>query len=45
MIGSISGGWAYVYGAYAVTWIVLGGYALSLMIRRPQATHIEEDRS
>jgi CcmD family protein len=31
--GAIQGGWEYVSAAYGVTWLFLGGYALSLVIR------------
>jgi len=31
--GVIDGGWNYVMQAYAVCWIMLGGYALSLWLR------------
>ena len=33
MPGTIEGGWEYVMAAYAVTALVLGGYALSLYLR------------
>ncbi|MBI2340794.1 MAG: CcmD family protein [Deltaproteobacteria bacterium] len=29
----IQGGWEYVVAAYTITWVVLGGYALSLWVR------------
>lgn len=29
----IIGGWEYVIGAYALTWFVLAGYAVSLITR------------
>ncbi len=32
-MGAIEGGWNYVIAAYAVTWIMLGGYAVSLFLR------------
>ena len=32
-VGAIEGGWSYVIAAYAVTWIMLGGYAVSLVVR------------
>jgi uncharacterized membrane protein len=36
-LGVITGGWAFVTAAYAVTWIMFAGYALSLWRRaRPQ---------
>lgn len=35
--GVIVGGWGYVIAAYVVTWLSLGGYAISLWLRRPQA--------
>lgn len=31
--GVIDGGWPYIWGAYSVTWVVLAGYALSLVAR------------
>jgi CcmD family protein len=31
--GVIEGGWGYVVAAYLVTWVTLGGYALSLFLR------------
>lgn len=31
--GVIEGGWAYIWGAYSVTWVLLLGYALSLVLR------------
>lgn len=31
--GIIAGGWEYVRAAYALSWIVLGSYGLSLLIR------------
>jgi hypothetical protein len=31
--GMIVGGWEYVWGAYGITWAVLGGYAFSLWWR------------
>lgn len=33
MTGALDGGWAYVYAAYAITWIAIGGYALHLWLR------------
>lgn len=38
MTGAIEGGWGYVYAAYIVTWVFLGGYAVSLWMRRPPST-------
>lgn len=32
--GVISGGWEYVVPAYLATWLFVGGYAVSLLIRR-----------
>ena len=29
----ITGGWGYVVAAYAITWLVLAGYGLSLGLR------------
>lgn len=35
--GMIDGGWIYVQAAYALCWITLSGYALSLWLRaRPE---------
>jgi CcmD family protein len=31
--GTIEGGWEFVYAAYIVTWVFLGGYGLSLWKR------------
>ncbi len=31
--GVIDGGWAYIWGAYGVTWALLLGYAVSLVFR------------
>lgn len=31
--GVVSGGEAYVYAAYALAWLVMGGYGLSLWLR------------
>ncbi len=39
--GVVSGGWTYVMVSYAATWILLGGYAVSLW-RRHLATTREE---
>lgn len=33
MTGMIEGGWEYVVGAYVVSALVLGGYAVSLYLR------------
>ena len=33
MTGVIEGNWSYVIAAYAVTWLFLGGYAVSLALR------------
>lgn len=32
--GVIVGGWEYVIPAYVATWIFVGGYAVSLFVRR-----------
>ena len=32
-MGAIEGGWSYIIAAYVVTWVMLGGYALSLFVR------------
>ncbi len=31
--GVITGGWDYVIAAYAITWVVLVAYAVSLSVR------------
>jgi hypothetical protein len=36
MSGILEGGWAYVYAAYALTWLLLGGYAVYLWTRTPR---------
>jgi CcmD family protein len=33
MNGLIEGGWIYIYGAYGVTWVLLSGYTISLIVR------------
>jgi CcmD family protein len=33
-MGQIEGGWGYVIAAYLATWMFVGGYAVSLFIRR-----------
>lgn len=33
MTGMIQGGWEYVWGSYALTAVVLGGYAIALIRR------------
>ena len=33
MTGMVEGGWGYVYGAYAITWIAWVLYAVSLYVR------------
>ena len=32
-MGAIEGGWSYIIAAYVVTWVMLGGYAISLFMR------------
>lgn len=39
----IQGGWEYVIGAYAITWIVWSGYALSLWVRHRQLSKRESE--
>lgn len=34
--GVIEGQWAYVWAAYVVTWVLLGGYALRLIMGAPK---------
>lgn len=41
-VGRIQGGWEYVWGAYAVTWVGLLAYALSLWLRWPKAEQTKE---
>ncbi|TVQ86216.1 MAG: hypothetical protein EA397_20510 [Deltaproteobacteria bacterium] len=31
--GRIDGKWGYIWGAYSVTWVLLVGYTLSLVLR------------
>lgn len=31
--GVVTGGWSYIYAAYALTWLILGGYGVSLWMR------------
>ncbi len=33
MSGQIVGGWEFVWASYGATWIFLGGYAVSLVVR------------
>jgi len=33
MTGIVTGGWEYVWAAYGITFTVLGGYAISLIVR------------
>ena len=33
MTGMIEGNWSYVWAAYVITWLTLGGYGLSLFLR------------
>lgn len=33
MTGVIQGDWPFVWAAYGLTWLFLGGYAISLIIR------------
>jgi CcmD family protein len=35
--GRIQGGWSYVWVCYAITWIGISGYAVSLFLRRRSA--------
>ncbi len=39
--GQIVGGWEYIWAAYIISWIFLGGYAVSLWVRRPAASREE----
>ncbi|HMV66717.1 MAG TPA: hypothetical protein PKA64_07695 [Myxococcota bacterium] len=34
--GVVDGGWGYVTFAYALSWLVIGGYSLSLWLRTPR---------
>ncbi|MBI4212222.1 MAG: heme exporter protein CcmD [Deltaproteobacteria bacterium] len=40
----IHGGWEYVWGAYGVSWVLLGSYALSLLLRQRKLRHEEKSR-
>jgi len=31
--GAIADGWGFIWAAYGVTWAILAGYAISLMVR------------
>jgi hypothetical protein len=46
--GVIDGGWPYIWGAYSVTWALLAGYVVTLVIRsalaRPARPHGAGDR-
>jgi len=42
-MGAIEGGWSYVIAAYVVTWILLGGYALSLLLRTRNSSERPHD--
>jgi len=33
MTGVIEGNWGFVWAAYGITWLFLGGYAVSLLLR------------
>ena len=33
MNGVIVGGWDFVWWAYGITWVMLGGYGISLFVR------------
>ena len=33
MTGIVTGGWEFVWAAYGITFTVLGGYAISLIVR------------
>ncbi|MFT5680099.1 MAG: hypothetical protein ACI8RZ_001004 [Myxococcota bacterium] len=37
MDGTIEGGWLYVLPVYIVTWTVLAGYGISLILRGRQS--------
>lgn len=37
MDGVIEGGWQYVWPVYLVTWTVLAGYGISLILRGRQS--------
>ena len=41
--GQIVGGWEYVWAAYIISWVFLGGYAVSLWVRRPRASKDESE--
>ncbi len=31
--GMVQGGWEFVWAGYGLTWLMLGGYAISLFLR------------
>lgn len=33
--GMIQGGWEFVWAGYGLTWLIFGGYAISLIVRSP----------
>ena len=39
--GTISGGWAYVWASWSITWAMIIGYGLYLWARRPGAPRDE----
>lgn len=46
-MAAITGGWGYVIAGYVITWAMLGGYTLFLVLRSPSRTGSgdrEEDR-
>ena len=40
MSGIVHGGWGYVFGAYIVTALVLGGYALRALVLHQLGKHL-----
>jgi len=43
-VGSIEGGWEFVWAAYSITAVVLGGYAVSVFLRlRAEQTRAQRE--
>ena len=40
-MGTIEGGWEYVWFSFGITWATLAAYGLSLWVRRPQQSSKE----
>ncbi len=43
LTGQIDGGWEFVWASYAVTWLFLAGYTLSLWLRWGHPPPSEEE--